>query len=93
MKQIVSISLGPSKDDYEFESEFLGQDFNIKRLGVDGEMEKAARLVLEWDKKADAVNRKHTKRKQQSVSQFSDAPNIKRCSEHSRLLQLWVIIT
>ncbi|MBW2592710.1 MAG: dehydrogenase [Deltaproteobacteria bacterium] len=55
MKQIVSISLGDGKDNYEFETEFLGQDFNIKRLGVGGDMEKAARLVLEWDKKADAI--------------------------------------
>lgn len=55
MKQIVSISFGDSKNDYEFETEFLGQDFKINRLGVGGDMEEAARLVLEWDKKADAI--------------------------------------
>ncbi|OQY07939.1 MAG: dehydrogenase [Desulfobacteraceae bacterium 4572_123] len=55
MKQIVSISLGDSKNDYEFETEFLGRDFKINRLGVDGDMEEAARLVLEWDKKADVI--------------------------------------
>ncbi|MFH2065583.1 MAG: dehydrogenase [Pseudomonadota bacterium] len=55
MKQIVSISLGSSKTDYEFETEFLGQDFNIKRLGTDGDLEKAAEMLLQWDKNADAI--------------------------------------
>ncbi len=55
MKQIVSIHLGSSKDDYEFETEFLGQEFNIKRFGVNGEMDKAANLLLQWDKHADAI--------------------------------------
>lgn len=55
MKQIVSISLGSARDDYEFETEFLGQEFNIKRIGVDGDMDKAAHLLLKWDKKADAM--------------------------------------
>jgi len=55
VKQIVSISFGDSKNNYEFETEFLGQDFKINRLGVDGDMEEAARLVLEWDKKADVI--------------------------------------
>ncbi|MCK5684374.1 dehydrogenase, partial [bacterium] len=55
MKQIISINLGSSQDDYEFETEFLGQQFNIKRIGTNSDMEKAASLVLEWDSKADAI--------------------------------------
>jgi len=55
VKQIVSISLGSSKTDYEFETEFLGQDFNIKRLGTDGDLEKAAEMLLQWDKNADVI--------------------------------------
>ncbi len=55
MKQIVSISLGSSKTNYEFETEFLGQDFNIKRLGTDGDLEKAAEMLLQWDKNADVI--------------------------------------
>lgn len=55
MKQIVSISLGPSSKDYEFETEFLGQNFNIKRFGADGDMDKAARMLLAWDNNADAL--------------------------------------
>ncbi|MFZ5573339.1 MAG: dehydrogenase [Thermodesulfobacteriota bacterium] len=55
MKKVVSISLGPSDKNYEFETEFLGQDFLIKRLGTDGDMEKAAALLLKWDKEAAAI--------------------------------------
>ncbi|MCG8615522.1 MAG: hypothetical protein MI802_04850, partial [Desulfobacterales bacterium] len=55
MKQVISISLGPSKYDYEFETEFLGQQFMVKRIGTDGSRDKAAQLLLESDTKADAI--------------------------------------
>jgi hypothetical protein len=55
VKQVISISLGSSANDYQFETEFLGQDFIIKRFGTDGDMEKAAGLLLKWDKEADAI--------------------------------------
>ncbi|MCP4347415.1 MAG: dehydrogenase [Desulfobacterales bacterium] len=61
MKQIISISLGSGRDDYEFETEFLGQDFNIKRIGTDGDINKAADMLLEWDNKADAMGISHIK--------------------------------
>jgi predicted amino acid dehydrogenase len=55
VKQIVSISLGSSDNDYTFETEFLGQDFQIRRFGTDGDLETAARLLLKWDKAAAAI--------------------------------------
>ena len=55
MKQVVSISLGASEKDYAFNTEFLGQDFTIRRLGTDGDLEKAAKLLLRMDKEADAI--------------------------------------
>ena len=55
MKQVVSISLGASDKDYEFETEFLGQDFRITRIGTDGDLDKAAELLLAWDRRADAI--------------------------------------
>lgn len=61
MKQIVSISLGSGRYDYQFDTHFLGQDFNIRRIGVDQDMEKAAVMVLEWDKKAAAIGIGHAK--------------------------------
>ena len=55
MKQIVSVSMGNSKDDYEFVAEFMGQEFNIKRVGTDGEVDVAADLMEQWDSEADAI--------------------------------------
>ncbi len=55
MKQIISISLGPSSGDYEFDTEFLGQDFNIKRFGTDGDIDKTVEMLLRWEKRADAI--------------------------------------
>ncbi len=55
MKQIVSISLGLSENDYELETEFLGQDFFIRRFGADGDIDKAAELLEHWDDKADVI--------------------------------------
>lgn len=52
MKQIISISLGPASEDYEFETEFLGQDFVIRRFGSDGDFDKAAGLLKKWDDRA-----------------------------------------
>lgn len=61
MKQIINVSLGPSGQDYEFETEFLGQDFLIRRLGADGSIEKAAHLLAQWDEKADAMGLDHVR--------------------------------
>ena len=55
VKQIISISLGPSSGDYEFDTEFLGQDFNIKRFGTDGDIDKTVEMLLKWEKSADAI--------------------------------------
>ncbi|MFO7558489.1 MAG: hypothetical protein R6X10_06630 [Desulfobacterales bacterium] len=55
MKQIVNISLGPSRDDFEFETSFLNQKFLLKRIGTDGDSEKASDLLLLWNKKADGI--------------------------------------
>jgi len=55
VKQIVSISLGPSSEDFEFDSEFMRQDFNIKRFGADGDIDKMVEMLFKWEKKADAI--------------------------------------
>lgn len=55
MKQIVSVSLGSSDIDYEFETEFLGHRFNVKRIGTDGDPDVASELLKDWEHKADAI--------------------------------------
>ena len=55
MKQVVSISLGPKTADYELETEFLGHDFSIRRIGTDGDLNRVMELLLQWDGKADAI--------------------------------------
>ncbi|MBF0224231.1 MAG: dehydrogenase [Desulfobacterales bacterium] len=55
MKRIISISFGLSSEDYEFTTDFLGQQYHIKRIGTDGDVEKVANLLLEWENKVDAI--------------------------------------
>jgi hypothetical protein len=54
LKRVVSVSLGSSKRDHAFETEFLGQTFSIERIGTDGDWNKAANLIRELDGKVDA---------------------------------------
>ncbi len=55
MKTVVSISLESSEHDYEFTTEFLGQKFHVKRIGVDKDTEQAELLISQWQYKADAI--------------------------------------
>ena len=34
MKKVVTVSLGSSKNDFEFETDFLGHRFSVKRLEI-----------------------------------------------------------
>lgn len=54
LKRIVSVSLGSSKRDHAFETEFMGQQFLIERIGTDGDWEKAIRLIKDLDGKVAA---------------------------------------
>lgn len=54
MKQVISISLGSSANDYEFQTQFLGQKFKIKRIGTNGDYDKAVDLLVQLDGEADA---------------------------------------
>ncbi len=55
MKTIVNITLASGKEDYDFTTRFMGQDFRIQRFGTDGDVDKAADLLQEWDTRADAI--------------------------------------
>jgi len=55
VKQIIQISLDASRDNVDFKTEFLGQKFHVRRFGTDGDVEEAKDLLLQWNKKADAI--------------------------------------
>lgn len=54
MKKVVSVSLGSSKRDHEANIKLLDEDFDIKRLGTDGDFQKAQELLAKLDGKVDA---------------------------------------
>lgn len=54
-KEIVSISLGPSSRDYAFTTQLFGQEFHVRRLGTDGDEQRARALVARFDGQADAI--------------------------------------
>jgi hypothetical protein len=54
MKHIVSVSLGSSKRDHAFETEFMGEKFRIERIGTDGDWDKAIQMIKDLDGKIDA---------------------------------------
>jgi len=54
LRRVVSVSLGSSKRDHAFETDFMGQTFRIERIGTDGDWDKAISLIRELDGKVDA---------------------------------------
>ncbi len=55
MKRVVSVSLGSSKRDKTSQATILGQEFEISRIGTDGDMNRFAELMAELDGKVDAI--------------------------------------
>jgi predicted amino acid dehydrogenase len=55
MKKVVGISLGASDQNFEFAARFMGHPFNVRRLGTNGSMAKALKLVKHWGQHADAI--------------------------------------
>ncbi|WP_178084851.1 dehydrogenase [Rhodoferax aquaticus] len=55
MKKVVTVTLGSSKQDFEFKTEFFGQQFHVKRLGADMDTGKAWELMRRQQNNADAI--------------------------------------
>lgn len=55
MKRVASVSLGSSKRDHEAEVEILGERVHVRRIGTDGDLERARALISELDGKVDAI--------------------------------------
>ncbi|MBI2748159.1 MAG: dehydrogenase [Burkholderiales bacterium] len=55
MKNVVSISLGSSSQDFDFVTEFLGEKLHVRRVGTNGSTATAVKLIKQWEKKAAAI--------------------------------------
>jgi predicted amino acid dehydrogenase len=55
MKKVVTVTLGSSKQDFAFETQFLGQKFSVERLGADDDTGKAWELMRRHQATADAI--------------------------------------
>ncbi len=55
MKKVISISLGASDQDFEFEASFMGQPISVRRLGTNGNVVKAVKLLAHWEKHASVL--------------------------------------
>ncbi|MDD4152541.1 MAG: quinate 5-dehydrogenase [bacterium] len=55
MKKVVSVSLGSSKRDHAVEMNLFGERIKVRRMGTDGSMQKAIRIIGELDGEVDAI--------------------------------------
>jgi predicted amino acid dehydrogenase len=55
MKKIVSVSLGDSSLDSHFRTRFLGETFQLSRVGTDGDVKRAVQLIREAREDADVI--------------------------------------
>lgn len=54
MKKVVSVSIGSSKRDHKVYANIKGIDFEIERIGTDGDIKKAIEIIKNLDGKVDA---------------------------------------
>jgi len=55
LKRVVSVSLGSSGRDHKVQVELLGEQFEIERLGMDGDFDRALAKLQELDGQVDAI--------------------------------------
>jgi predicted amino acid dehydrogenase len=55
MKKVVTVTLGSSKQDFAFETNFLGHRFSVQRMGADNDTGKAWELLRRQQANADAI--------------------------------------
>jgi hypothetical protein len=55
MKKVVSVSLGSSTRDHRVEVEWLGERFDISRIGFDGSLDRAIAKLRELDGQVDVI--------------------------------------
>lgn len=55
MKRVVSVSLGSSRRDHRVQVELLGEQFEISRMGTDGDFNRALEVLKQLDGQVDAI--------------------------------------
>jgi predicted amino acid dehydrogenase len=55
MKNVIAVSLGSSRQDFDFRTHFLGVPMRLRRIGTDGSHTAAGRLLRQWDGRCDAM--------------------------------------
>ncbi|MBB5204641.1 putative amino acid dehydrogenase [Inhella inkyongensis] len=55
MKKVVTVTLGSSQQDFEFQTQFLGHKFSVQRLGADDDTTQAWELMRRHQATADAI--------------------------------------
>ncbi len=55
MLTVVSVSLGSSSRDKTSRATFLGEEIELRRVGTDGDLQKAHAMIAELDGKVDAI--------------------------------------
>jgi len=52
MKKVVSISLGSSRHNFQFVAPFMGENISVQRVGANGSLDTAVKLLKRWEKQA-----------------------------------------
>jgi predicted amino acid dehydrogenase len=55
MKKVIGVSLGAGDQDFEFDARFMGKKLNVRRLGTNGSIAQAVKLLKHWEPEADAI--------------------------------------
>ena len=55
MKNIVSVSLGDTHNNFDFQTRFMGQPMRVRRLGTNGSTSKAVAVLRQWEQQADVL--------------------------------------
>ena len=102
-KEIVSVSLGPSSRDYAFTAELFGEKIHVRRVGADGNVQRARELVAQFDGQVDAIglggmnvyfrvgNRTYTHRQIQQVASIAQTTPVVDGANLRNTLERWAI--
>jgi len=90
MKRVVGISLGSGKENFETRARFLGQTFEVRRLGANGSLARAATLLRGCRGGADAIGLGFTEDAERLAGEVSGIP-VTTGSRLDDILQEWAL--